>query len=105
MHCRELAERVIAASSGAAAAAPPTEIADLAVIMVGHQRSRAPLLLVKTASSASTTRYRVGAQPLKSRMRAYCVGGTPCVQPPTVTVLRVPLGTMPPLQVSVVHWV
>ncbi|MEY4635235.1 MAG: Lipopolysaccharide core heptosyltransferase RfaQ [Acidobacteriota bacterium] len=30
---RELAERVIAASSGAAVAAPPTEIADLAVIM------------------------------------------------------------------------
>lgn len=30
---RELAERVIAASHGAAAAAPPTEIADLAVIM------------------------------------------------------------------------
>lgn len=43
MHCRELAEWVIAASSGAAAAAPPTEIADLAVIMVGHQRSRAPV--------------------------------------------------------------
>jgi hypothetical protein len=53
----------------------------------------------------TTVGYRGIWQPLKSMIRAYCVGGTPWVHPLVVTVLRVPSGTCPPLQVSVVHWV
>ena len=45
------------------------------------------------------------AHPLKSRILAYCVGGTPCMHVVVLTVLRVPSGTCPPPQVSVVHCV
>ena len=46
-----------------------------------------------------------GPQPLKSVMRAYSVGGTSWVQSVKVSVLRVPAGFCPPLQVKVVHCV
>lgn len=49
---------------------------------------------VVDTSSRRPPIYGAVRHPLKSRIRAYCVGGTPCVQPPLVTVFRVPAGTV-----------